>query len=706
MVVTGEVLGELETCELVVGHDTVDDPGSLEQRQVAIHRRLGETVGPVEHLGDGERTVGCGEQLDEFASARRVALVIIAETNPDGVVQVSGGHGHGVMLASGGRRTPGPTGVPTGRRRDARRATVRLPAVTAPTWVEPPDISTPDPPYPTARRPDRSRWVVTDGLHIATYEWGDPDAPVIFMAHGGFDFAATFDLLAPRLADAGWRCVSWDARGHGSSEHAHLYSWTADERDAMAVLDTITDEPVVFLGHSKGGGMMLDMAHAAPHRLSHLVNLDGLPSRNAWPDVAGRERTAMVHAALTDWLDHHRSTATARRHPGTIAELAVRRARMNPRLDPAWLEYIVPIGATEDADGWRWNIDPTLRLGGFGPWRPEWAMEHLPGVGVPVLGVLALETEVMGWGTTPADVLDNLPPGGRYVGLDGVGHFVHIEAPDRVAEVVLDFLGDPPAHGGGRSASGAVAPGRVPVAPGERSSPHRPASPPVDTADGGGAPVVLTHGHCELVLHHLRSATDPDTHPLLLLHGLGEHTDGVPTSVSSWTGDIWGLDFTGHGRSALPAGGGYTAELLLGDVDAALAHLGPTTVVGRGLGAYVALMAAGGRPEVVRGVVLTDGPGLVGGGIRPSSPTLPTLERTEWSTPDPLALWELSRDVRPPDYAVEFVRLALEWSGLDTPVSVCTRVRPEWLDTVVAHPGVLDTTVARALEGYSHAARR
>lgn len=565
--------------------------------------------------------------------------------------------------------------------------------MTAPVWVDPPDITTPDPPYPGARRPDRSRWVVSDGLHIATYEWGDPEAPVIFMAHGGFDFAATFDLLAPRLADAGWRCVSWDARGHGSSEHAELYSWTADERDAMAVLDAITDEPVVFLGHSKGGGMMLDMAHAAPHRLSHLVNLDGLPSRNAWPDVAGRERTAMVHAALTDWLDHHRATATAQRHPGTIAELAARRARMNPRLDPAWLEYIVPIGATERADGWRWNIDPTLRLGGFGPWRPEWAMEHLPGIGVPVLGVLALETEVMGWGTTPADVLDNLPPQGRYAGLEGVGHFVHIEAPDAVAELVVDFLGDPPVRGGGRRARAATAPGWE-VAEARRSHTEVAAS------------VVLHHGHCQLALHHLRAATEPDAHPLLLLHGLGEHTDDVPAAADGWTGDIWGLDFTGHGRSTLPAGGGYTAELLMGDADAALAHLGPATVLGRGLGAYVALMLAGGRPEVVRGAVLTDGPGLVGGGIRPSTPALPTLQRTEWSTPDPLALWELSRDVRPPDYAVEFVRLATEWSGLDTPVSVCTRVRPEWLAAVVAHPGVADTNVVTALGRYAHAARR
>ena len=54
----------------------------------------------------------------------------------------------------------------------------------------------------------------------------------------------------------------------------------------------------------------------------------------------------------------------------------------------------------------------------------------------------------------------------------------------------------------------------------------------------------------------------------------------------------------------------------MADADAALAHLGPATVYGRGLGAYVALLIAGARPDLVRGAVLDDGPGLVGGGSR------------------------------------------------------------------------------------------
>lgn len=314
--------------------------------------------------------------------------------------------------------------------------------------LPPPDISPPaQRAYPGARRPDRSRWLSSDGLRLAVYEWGDPDGRAILIAHGGFDFAGTLDVFAPLLADAGWRVVAWDHRGHGDSEHAVLYSWGADLRDASHVLETLGPDPVAVLGHSKGGGIVLELAHACPHRLSHLVNLDGLPSRNNWPDLAEHERTRMVRTELTGWLEHRRKTADAQRKPGTIEELAARRQRMNPRLPLDWLEYLVTIGAREDPDGWRWKIDPSLRMGGFGPWRPEWSMQRLPGISVPVLGVLGLELERMGWGTVPADVYPNLPPGARFVPLEGVGHFVHVEQPRLVADLVLEFL---EGRGGGR----------------------------------------------------------------------------------------------------------------------------------------------------------------------------------------------------------------------------------------------------------------
>ena len=54
--------------------------------------------------------------------------------------------------------------------------------------------------------------------------------------------------------------------------------------------------------------------------------------------------------------------------------------------------------------------------------------------------VLAVEQEPMGWGTRPDDIRPWMPEHGRLDVLDGVGHFVHIEQPERMAATVLDFL--------------------------------------------------------------------------------------------------------------------------------------------------------------------------------------------------------------------------------------------------------------------------
>jgi pimeloyl-ACP methyl ester carboxylesterase len=294
--------------------------------------------------------------------------------------------------------------------------------------------------YPGARPPDRQRVVDSDGVQIAVYEWGAADAPPLLLAHGGLDFARTMDVFAPMLADGGYRVVSWDHRGHGNSAHAVLYNWAADVRDALAVLDSATDQACPFVGHSKGGSVLMELADALPHRVTHLVNLDGLPSSRNMPDVSDRERTRMRHTEIIGWLDHRQAVAERVRRPGTLEELAERRKRMNTRLPIEWLRYLVAVGAEQSSDGWRWKLDPALRFGGFGPWSPEWSMGRMPGLAVPVLGVLALLPEALGWGTQPEDVVPYLPPGGRLEVFEDAGHFVHIEQPERVAELVLGFL--------------------------------------------------------------------------------------------------------------------------------------------------------------------------------------------------------------------------------------------------------------------------
>lgn len=204
---------------------------------------------------------------------------------------------------------------------------------------------------------------------------------------------------------------------------------------------------------------------------------------------------------------------------------------------------------------------------------------------------------------------------------------------------------------------------------------------------------MLRHNRVELALHQL---TDNAGSPLLVLHGLGEHTAMPRDPWSNWSGPIFGVDFTGHGLSTVPSGGGYTAEVLMSDVDVALAEIGPATILGRGLGGYVGLLLAGARPDLALGVVIDDGPGLAGGGPGPPSGTWYAPSGVDGSAPDPFALFELSNDVRPADYVTGFVHLLMANSAMDQPLIVTARNRPPWLAAVAAEPGVVVTSADAA----------
>ena len=209
----------------------------------------------------------------------------------------------------------------------------------------------------------------------------------------------------------------------------------------------------------------------------------------------------------------------------------------------------------------------------------------------------------------------------------------------------------------------------------------------------------LNHNRVRLALHKLK---DGPGHALLLLHGLGECSPAtLPAPLAGWPGPVHALDFTGHGASDIPAGGGYSCEFLMADADCALARLGFATVVGRGLGAYVGLLLAGARPRQVRGVILLDGPGLAGGGTPAKNPYIPVVDTAWPGPPDPYAIADLATDARPPEYASNFAMLASQHSGLERPIAVCTCEVPEWLQATMNLLSLERINLEEALQDYT-----
>ena len=292
-----------------------------------------------------------------------------------------------------------------------------------------------DPTFPGAVEPERERCVESLGVRIHVVEWGDPSAPAALLCHGFWDHARGFATLAPLLATR-YRVAALEARGHGGSDWAAAYSWTAHVHDAVAVMRSFP-APVHLVGHSMGGGHAVDAARAAPDWVRQVVNIDGFG-----PPPLPEEAHAHAVERATTFLDQRRAAAQRGdwKPYASLDQLIERRAAQNPRLSPGWLRYFVFHAARQQSDGWRWKADPLLGHG-CGPWGPDWIAPGYERLAAPMLAIAGSEDDT--WGPLPESILAPRLAGVRRlqrVRIGGAGHFVHMERPRETAEAILDFL--------------------------------------------------------------------------------------------------------------------------------------------------------------------------------------------------------------------------------------------------------------------------
>jgi len=99
-----------------------------------------------------------------------------------------------------------------------------------------------------------ARFDVAPGIRLAADSFGDPNAPTVLMLHGGGQTRHAWHSTAIGLADAGWRAITVDLRGHGESTHPRPPAYALEDfaADVRAVIASVAGEPVV-IGASLGG---------------------------------------------------------------------------------------------------------------------------------------------------------------------------------------------------------------------------------------------------------------------------------------------------------------------------------------------------------------------------------------------------------------------------------------------------------------------
>ncbi len=121
-----------------------------------------------------------------------------------------------------------------------------------------------------------------DGTRLATYTWGELDAPVVVAVHGFASNAKDNWGLTGwvrELTSAGFRVLALDQRGHGRSEKPHdadAYAIRTLVTDVESVMDTYLVDDALYLGYSLGARVGWEVTRELPHRIGRAV-LGGVP---------------------------------------------------------------------------------------------------------------------------------------------------------------------------------------------------------------------------------------------------------------------------------------------------------------------------------------------------------------------------------------------------------------------------------------------
>ncbi|HJL04825.1 MAG TPA: alpha/beta hydrolase [Polyangiaceae bacterium LLY-WYZ-15_(1-7)] len=283
----------------------------------------------------------------------------------------------------------------------------------------------------------RERVVRANGLAHHVLSW-EAEGPTVLLAHGFLDLGWSWRWVAERLQAAGYRCVAWDWRGHGETEHVgaggyyHFPDYVLDLDELLPQL-RLMDEPVHLIGHSMGGTVSTMFAGLRSDRLASLTLVEGLG-----PPAWELEKAPTKFEA---WLSSVAKVRGRRRPPRPLSlDECLRRMRMqNPQLDEEKGRFLAEKATRpaegEEGEGRLWRFDRLHRTTSPMPFRVEIFGAFLERIAVPTLVVLGekgfrLPDEAERYGR----LADH-----EVVEIAGAGHMLHWEKPDELADAWLAF---------------------------------------------------------------------------------------------------------------------------------------------------------------------------------------------------------------------------------------------------------------------------
>lgn len=203
---------------------------------------------------------------------------------------------------------------------------------------------------------------ISQRLKLHYVDWGNPDAPLLILQHGGRDHCRSWDWVASDLAKD-WHVVAPDLRGHGDSAWSPEgnYSMDAFVYDFAQFVETLGQEQVTIVAHSLGGNIATRFSGLYPDRVRKLVNIEGLGPA---PEIRAQIDARPVDERLRQWIADKRKAAgrLPRRYP-TLEAAFARMKEENGFLSDEQARHLTVHGASRNEDGsWSWKFDNYLNV--------------------------------------------------------------------------------------------------------------------------------------------------------------------------------------------------------------------------------------------------------------------------------------------------------------------------------------------------------
>jgi pimeloyl-ACP methyl ester carboxylesterase len=272
-----------------------------------------------------------------------------------------------------------------------------------------------------------SRFVTLgSGACVRVAEAGDAGAPPVLLLPGWGVCAYTWRGNLLPIADAGFRAIAADLRGHGRSDKPvdpGSYTLAAMTAHALEIMDALGLRRAALVGQSMGGRIALEVALAHADRVSALGLVSAVGIGEVTPARIGQRFSGRAFAPLLPLVVRRSTVWLAMRetygHLGRVTRRDV---------DEYWAQTQFPEFARATQ----------LLLGEF-DWTPL-PPERLRALRVPVLLVRGSIDRLVRVHPPPSPLLDPVAAPKRFYLIEGGGHAVNEEAPERVNTVLIEHL--------------------------------------------------------------------------------------------------------------------------------------------------------------------------------------------------------------------------------------------------------------------------